>query len=226
MKSKKTKKANLESKRMIFFQIGLLISLGVMLAAFEWSSTPDIEISFQSIEDIYLEDEISVITREKEIRLKPPPVPLPKDVLNITNDDDPIENEFFGEDIEAEPWQEIEIDPYEENPEPVEDMPFIIVEDMPMFRGEGLEGFHSWVKKNLKYPEIAAENGISGKVYIQFVVNKNGKVEDAVIVRGADPSLNNEAIRVVMSSPKWSPGKQRGKSVKVLFTIPINFVLQ
>ena len=97
---------------------------------------------------------------------------------------------------------------------------------MPMFRGEGLKGFHSWVAKNLKYPEIAAENGISGKVYIQFVVNRQGKVEDAVIIRGADPSLDNEAIRVVMSSPKWSPGKQRGKSVKVQFTIPINFVLQ
>ncbi|MCK4751640.1 MAG: TonB family protein, partial [Bacteroidales bacterium] len=99
-------------------------------------------------------------------------------------------------------------------------------EDMPSFQGKGQEGFRSWIANNLRYPDIAAENGISGKVYVQFAVNSKGVVVDAVVVRGVDPALDKEASRVVMSSPKWAPGKQRGKSVKVQFTFPINFVLQ
>ena len=91
---------------------------------------------------------------------------------------------------------------------------------------EGQEGFREWIAQNLRYPEIAAENGISGKVYVQFAVNSKGEVVDAVVVRGVDPALDREAIRVVSSSPKWMPGKQRGKPVKVQVTLPINFVLQ
>ena len=83
-----------------------------------------------------------------------------------------------------------------------------------------------YIGQNLRYPEIAAENGISGRVIVQFAVNKVGTVVDAKVVRSVDPALDKEAIRVVMSSPKWTPGKQRGKAVKVLFTFPINFVLQ
>ncbi|MFC2115741.1 energy transducer TonB, partial [Bacteroidota bacterium] len=113
-----------------------------------------------------------------------------------------------------------------EEEEVAEELIFFIVEDMPSFQGKGQEGFRSWIAKNLRYPEIAAENGISGKVYVQFAVNSKGQVVDAVVVRGVDPALDKEAVRVVMSSPKWAPGKQRGKAVKVQFTFPINFVLQ
>ena len=110
--------------------------------------------------------------------------------------------------------------------EVVEEEVFFIVEDMPSFQGKGQEGFREFISKNLRYPEIAAENGISGKVYVQFAVNSKGKVVDAVVVRGVDPALDKEAVRVVISSPSWAPGKQRGKPVKVQFTFPINFVLQ
>ena len=103
---------------------------------------------------------------------------------------------------------------------------FFIVEDMPSFKGQGLNGFRNWVMANLDYPGIAAENGISGTVYVQFVVEPSGEVNKVTIMRGVDPALNNEAIRVVKTSPKWTAGKQRGKSVRVAFTFPIKFVLQ
>jgi protein TonB len=98
---------------------------------------------------------------------------------------------------------------------------------MPTFNGgDPATEFRKYIAQNLRYPEIAAENGISGRVIVQFAVNKMGSVVDAIVVRSVDPALDKEAIRVVMSSPKWTPGKQRGKAVKVLFTFPINFVLQ
>jgi TonB family protein len=103
---------------------------------------------------------------------------------------------------------------------------FYIVEEMPLFQNEDpAQSFRIYLAQNLRYPEIAKENGISGRVIIQFTVNKQGKVQDAVVVKGADPALDKEAIRVVMSSPEWTPGKQRGKNVNVLYTFPINFAL-
>ena len=97
---------------------------------------------------------------------------------------------------------------------------------MPTFQGKDVNAFRDWVAKRLKYPEIAAENGISGRVFVRFVVEPNGVVDNVTVVRGVDPALDAEAIRVVKSSPKWSPGKQRGKAVRVAYTIPIVFVLQ
>jgi protein TonB len=101
---------------------------------------------------------------------------------------------------------------------------FYIVEDMPTFNGgDPATEFRKYIARNLRYPEIAAKNGISGRVIVQFAVDRVGNVVDAVVVRNVDPALDKEAVRVVMSSPKWVPGKQRGKAVKVLFTFPINF---
>jgi protein TonB len=227
MEPKKTKKANLETKRGIFLQIGLVVVLGIMLAAFEWSSKPNMENKLGKLADMDLEEEIIPITRQQEVK-PPPPPPPPKvtEVLNIVEDDVEIEDELIIEDAEADQDMEIDIVEFEEEEEVAEEEVFFIVEDMPSFQGKGQEGFREWIAKNLRYPEIAAENGISGKVYVQFAVNSKGNVVDAIVVRGVDPALDKEAVRVVMASPKWAPGKQRGKSVKVQFTFPINFVLQ
>ena len=104
---------------------------------------------------------------------------------------------------------------------------FYIVEEMPTFNGgDAAEEFRKYIAVNLKYPEIAIQNRISGRVIVQFTINSEGKVVDAVLVRSVDPALDKEAIRVVMSSPEWTPGKLRGKDVSVLFTFPINFSLQ
>ena len=227
MELKKSKKADLENKKGIFLQIGMVIVLGIILAAFEWSSRPNMESSLGELADMDLEEEIIPITRQQDVK-PPPPPPPPKvaDVLMIVEDDVEIEDELIIEDAEADQNMQIEIVEFEEEEEVAEEEVFFIVEDMPSFQGKGQEGFRSWIAKNLRYPEIAAENGISGKVYVQFAVNSKGQVVDAVVVRGVDPALDKEASRVVMASPNWAPGKQRGKAVKVQFTFPINFVLQ
>lgn len=109
----------------------------------------------------------------------------------------------------------------------VDEEVFYVVEEMPAFNGgEPATEFRKFIGQNLQYPETATENGIEGRVIIQFAVDKNGKVVDATVVRSVDPALDKEAVRVVSSSPDWTPGKQRGKAVKVLFTFPINFVAQ
>jgi TonB family protein len=103
---------------------------------------------------------------------------------------------------------------------------FNIVEEMPKFQGQEFGAFRDYIAKNLKYPELAKEKKISGKVYVQFIVDYNGEVSWANVVRGVNPILDQEAIRVTRSSPVWEPGKQGGHNVSVLFTFPINFVLE
>ena len=132
-----------------------------------------------------------------------------------------LDNIVNGKDTEPERVFEIE-EEEEEEVEPV----FFVVEDMPRFNGGDADLFRNYVANNLQYPQIALENGISGKVIVQFTVDTHGDVVDAVVFRGVDPALDKEALRVVRSSPKWTPGKQRGKPVNVRFTYPIIFVLQ
>jgi protein TonB len=227
MEIKKSPKADLENKKGVFLQIGLVLVLALILIAFEWTSKPSTSGGIGELADLQLEEEIIPITRQQEVKPPPPPAP-PKvtEVLNIVEDDVDIEDELIIDDAEADQNMQIEIVEFSEEEEVAEEEVFFIVEDMPSFQGAGQEGFREWIAKNLRYPEIAAENGISGKVYVQFAVNSKGEVVDAIVVSGVDPALDKEAIRVVMSSPQWAPGKQRGKPVKVQFTFPINFVLQ
>jgi len=109
----------------------------------------------------------------------------------------------------------------------VEEEVFMIVEDMPKFNGQDKDAFRSYIMQNLKYPEIATENGIQGTVYVQFVVNSRGDIADVKVVRGVDPSLDEAAVKVIKGTPSgmWTPGKQRGKPVKVQFIFPVKFVL-
>ena len=228
MELKKSPKADLESKRNIFVQIGLVVSLGLCLLAFEWTTKVDQASSLGSVTQQEVEDEIIPITRQEEVK-PPPPPPPPKvvEVLNIVEDDTEIEDELEIEDTEADDQTVIDVAPViqEEEEEEAEGQVFFIVEDMPEFPGGEL-ALRKFIANAVKYPVIAQENGIQGKVYINFVVDKDGSVTNARVARGVDSSLDKEAIRVVNSLPKWKPGKQRGKAVRVSYTVPINFVLQ
>jgi len=226
MEIKKSDKANLEKKKGIFFQIGLIVVLSAVLIAFEWTSKPDTDGATMEVDEAAVEEEIIPVTRQEEVKPPPPPPPQVVEELLIVEDDVEIEDELIIEDIEADQDMAIDFSFEMEDEEQAEEEVFVIVEDMPSFRGEGQDGFRKYIAQNLNYPEIAAENGISGRVFVQFAVNSSGNVVDAVVVRGVDPALDKEALRVVNSSPKWAPGKQRGKAVKVQFTFPINFVLQ
>ncbi len=227
MELKKSDQANLEKRKSIFFQLGLAIALSLMLIAFEWTSggLSNNEFDLRDMEQV--EEEIIPITRQDQPEPpKPPEPPKVTEVLNIVDDDVEIDDELQLEDFEVDQNTEIEIMEYVEEEEEEDAEIFFIVEDMPSFQGKGQNGFRAYIFQNLKYPEIAAENGIAGKVYVKFVVEANGSVTNVELVRGVDPALDAEAIRVVKSSPKWSPGKQRGKPVRVSFTFPISFVLQ
>ena len=226
MELKKTDQADLEKRRGIFLQIGLVISLALILIAFEWTGRSNSSSDIGEIAELDVDEEIIPITRQQpEQPPPPPPPPQVVEVLNIVEDDVEIEDELNLDDLEADQDLAIEIVEFEDEEEAEEEI-FFIVEDMPSFQGKGQNGFREFIAKHLRYPEIAAENGISGRVFVQFAVNSKGLVVDSKVVRGVDPALDKEALRVVNSSPKWMPGKQRGKPVKVQFTFPIAFVLQ
>ena len=228
MELKKADKVNLEKRSSIFFEIGLVIAISLILIAFEWTSSGFKTNEYQSNQSDQAEQEIIPITRQEKPKPKPPEPPKVTEILNIVNNDVNLKDELQLEDLEANINTEVqeinyEVDDEEDNSG---EQIFFIVEDMPSFQGKGVDAFRQWVAQRLKYPEIAAENGISGKVFIQFVVEPNGVVDNVKVIRGVDPALDAEAVRVVKSSPKWKPGKQRGKAVRVAYTIPIVFVLQ
>ncbi|HCE57188.1 MAG TPA: energy transducer TonB [Prolixibacteraceae bacterium] len=228
MELKKTPKADLENKKQLYFMVGLVLALGIVLVGFEWTSKPDKASSLGSLTAVAVEEEIIPITREMEVKPPPPPPPKVVEVLNIVDDDVKIDDELEIEDSEADDKTLIDVAPVvaakEEEEEETAEV-FFIVEDMPEFPG-GEMALRAFIGNAIKYPVIAQENGIQGKVYVTFVVGKDGSVSNATIARGVDASLDKEALRVVNTLPKWKPGKQRGKPVNVSYTVPINFQLQ
>jgi protein TonB len=226
MESKKSKKASLENKRSLFFQIGLALAMGFILLCFEWTTT-DVKVgSLGELQDLAGEEEIIPITRQE--MQKPPEPPKPQKVileLNIVEDDIELDDEFEIEDFEASQDDEIEIIAMEEEEESEAEI-FFIVEDMPTFQGGDLSTFRDYIQSSIDYPPMAMENGISGTVYVNFVVNSKGEIANISIVRGVDPALDNEVIRALKASPKWKPGEQRGIKVSVTMSIPVKFILQ
>ncbi len=227
MELKKSDKANLDKKRGLFIEIGLLIALGFAFVAFEWQSAPRTESMIEAKIEAPIEEEIVPITRQDQPPPPPPEPPKIADILDIVADDVHVDSNIQ---IDVEADQNLEIDIVEFKEVAVEEVDeeeiFTIVEDMPLFNGKSAEeGFREYVAKNTQYPAVAQENGISGRVMVEFTIDKSGNLIDAKVVRGVDPSLDNEALRVIRSSPKWVPGKQRGKTVKVKYTFPVGFKL-
>ncbi|NLB93102.1 MAG: energy transducer TonB, partial [Bacteroidales bacterium] len=206
-----------------------IIALGAIFAAFEYKTHTKKADSLGQIQAMDVEDEIIPITREQE-QQPPPPPPPPQvvEVLNIVDDDVEIKDELI---IDTEVTKDMIIDvapvvsTVAKEEEEEETQVFFIVEDMPEFPG-GEAALRQFIANEIKYPVIAQENGIQGRVYVTFVVNTDGSIADAKIARGVDPSLDKEALRVVSTLPRWKPGMQRGKAVRVSYTVPINFVLQ
>jgi len=226
MESKKTDKAELEKKKGLFLEIGYVIALALVLLGFEWTKS-DVNISSLGVlPDLAGEEEIVPITRQ-ELQ-KPIIPPKPQKVileLNIVEDDVELEDDLVIDDFEASQDDEIEVMVMQEEEESEAEV-FYIVEDMPLFQGQGLEAFRSYIQASIKYPPIAMENGISGIVYVNFVVNKKGEISSISVMRGVDPSLDNEVLRALKGAPKWTPGMQRGKPVNVSMSIPVKFILQ
>ncbi|KXB08907.1 energy transducer TonB [candidate division MSBL1 archaeon SCGC-AAA382M17] len=228
MEHKKSKKADLERKKGLFLEIGFVVALGLVLLAFEWTSRPKKIEGFQQEREGDIVQEDVPITRQKKEKKPPPPPPQSTDVLNIVDDDVEIEDELRLEETEADENTEVSIDAFaqKEEEEEEEEQIFVVVEDMPQFKGGGINAFRKYVQENIEYPTVAAENGIEGTVFIKFVVDTDGGISNVTVMRGVDPALNEEAMSVIRNAPKWEPGQQRGQPVRVQFTIPIVFKLQ
>ena len=229
MEVKKSQKASLENKRLLFVEIGFVIALLVTLLAFEWSSKEKADTSLLAENKELIEEEIIPITQETP---PPPPelakIPILSDQIDIIDDDIKINDNIINTEDDASLGVEIQ-DYVEEVKEEVveeETIPFQLVEEKPKFQGGDANDFTKWVNQRLVYPDVAKENGVQGRVMLQFTVNTDGSVSGVKVLRGVDPSLDKEAVRVVSMSPKWTPGKQRDRKVKVTYTFPVIFQLR
>ena len=229
MEIKKTEKASLENKRLIFAELGLIAALLVVFAGFE-SSTRAKEVALLQ-DNTVIDDEDDIVAIPLDT---PPPAPeapsLPmlSDELEIVDDDVTVDLDFQSLDDTDVPVDIQEYVRQEVVEEEVEDdtIPFVTVEQKPTFNGKDANEFAKWVNSKLVYPEVAKENGVEGRVILQFTIGKDGRLQDVKVLRTPDESLAQEAVRVVSSSPKWEPGRQRDRAVKVSYTFPVIYRLR
>ena len=229
MEVKKSEKASLENKRLLFVEIGFVVALLAVLAAFEWSSREKADSGLLAENTEIIEEEMIPITQETP---PPPPemakIPILSDQIDIIDDDIKVNDNIIN--LEDDSSLGVEIQDYVEevHEEVVEEetIPFQLVEEKPKFQGGDANDFTKWVNQRLVYPEVAKENGVQGRVMLQFTVGTDGSVSGVKVLRGVDPSLDKEAVRVVSMSPKWTPGKQRDRKVKVTYTFPVIFQLR
>ena len=229
MEIKKTPKANLENRRLIFTEIGLVVALLLVLGAFSMGSKEKKIADLQEVEQqVEIEDMVPITQETPPPPPDQPKIPVLSDEIDIVDDDIKVDNEFLS--LEDDNSLGVEIMDYvEEVEEEVveeEAIPFALVEEKPTFQGKDANEFSKWVNSHLEYPEIAKENGVQGRVVVSFVVERDGHITDVQIARSVDPSLDKEAQRVVKSMPKWIPGKQNGSAVRVKFNVPVSFRLQ
>ena len=221
MELKKNKKYDLESKRPIFFGIGMIISLTLTLVAFEWKSEVE-----PVIDDFAIENYIDPIYEPPKTKILPPPPPqkpvIIKPVIEEPKEEDmPIVDVDVKEDDDV-PIVDIPIDVPEEV---VEEPPRSIAEVMPSFKG-GIENFYKFIGENVKYPKQAQRMGIEGRVFVKFVVEKDGSLSNIHVVKGIGAGCDEEALRVMEKIPAFIPGKQGDVRVRVQMIVPINFTLQ
>ena len=231
MEVKKSPKASLENKRFLFTEIGFVIALLAVLFAFDYSSkekkVATLETETAAVE---VEDMIPITQETPPPPEAAPKIPILSDQIDVVDDNIKIDDNMF-QNLEDDANSGVEIMDYiesapEEETIEEEAIPFQLVEEKHSFNGGDANEFSKWVNSRLVYPEIAKENGVQGRVTLQFTVNADGSVSNVKVLRGVDSSLDKEAVRVVSSSPKWKPGKQRDRAVKVTYTFPVIFQLR
>ena len=230
MEIKKTERASMDNKRFLFTEIGMIIALLIVWGAFSYTSREKKVATLEADQTVVEVEDMVPITEETP----PPPeaapkIPILSDQIDIVDDNIKVDDSMFQNIEDSNEGFEImdysESAPEEETLEE-EAIPFQLVEEKPSFNGGDANDFSKWVNTRLVYPEIAKENGVQGRVTLQFTVNADGTVSNVKVLRGVDSSLDKEAVRVVSSSPKWKPGKQRDRAVKVTYTFPVIFQLR
>ena len=227
MEIKKSPKADLEGKKTTNLFIGAIMVLAVLFVGFEWSERDRKVVTDSGIQEVVFEEEVIPITEQEQPQQAPPPPQAPpaEEVLNIIENDSQVEESTIQASDDTQAAVEVKYTPVEVEEEEVDEQQiFQVVEENPEFPG-GMKECMKFLNNNIKYPQISQENGVQGRVIIQFVVNADGSIVDPVVVRGVDPYLDKEALRVIKLMPKWKPGKQRGKAVRVRYTQPVLFRL-
>ncbi len=226
MEIKKSPKADLKNKRGLLLEIGLVVSLLLVIAAFKYTPKEK-RIEKVDLQAPIVEEQIVEITRQDQKPPEPPrkvEVKVIADLLQVVTNDTKITTEVdfteFDEDVEVVQTVGVEEEVVED------DQPFLIAETMPSFQGGDLNTFRAWVQQNVRFPQIALENGIQGRVVLSFVIEKDGRLTNIQVLQTPDRSLSEEAIRVLSKSPKWTPGKQRNQVVRVKYTLPVDFRVQ
>ena len=229
MELKKNPKADLENRRGLYLEIGLVVILVAALVAFNIKSYDQKQV--EAVQRTAMDEVEDIVIQTQQEELPPPPPPEAPEVtteINIIEDDAESKNEIDMSSFQRqEEATNIEITPVkvEEEEEEDEQIIFQVVENDPEFPG-GLEAMYKFLAQNIKYPQLARENNITGRVYVTFVVEKDGSVSGVRVLRDIGGGCGAEAVRVVKSMPKWTPGKQRGKAVRVQYNLPVNFNLQ
>ena len=230
METKKSVQASLENKRLLFTEVGFVVALGVLLFFMEASTAPSkVAILEDNTVAVNEADIVSIAMPEPPAPPVAPEIPEISDMLDIVDDDIIVDDIFVN--LTEDNGQAVLIKEYMEKPvveeeEEDEVIPIMIVETRPTFNGGEANEFSKWVNSRLIYPEQAKEMGLQGRVTIQFTIGTDGSVSNVRVLKGADPILDREAVRVVSSSPRWSPGKNRDRAVKVSYTFPVIFRLR
>lgn len=227
MEIKKSERADLERGKSTSLLIGLVMALSVLFVALEWTQR-EIEDNSEiySVGDVSLVEEMVPITIPEKKTTPPPPAAVTKaEIIEIVDNDAEIEEETLASLEDNAEWVDLnELEVFEVEEEPEDDTPFQVVEDMPEFPG-GEAALLKYLRDHIKYPRICQENNIQGRVIVSFVVEKDGSVSTPEVMKSVNPQLDKEAVRVISSLPKFKPGQQRGKPVRVKYTVPVSFKL-
>ena len=228
MEIKKSPKADLESKKLTFTLVGLVLTLFVVWRVFEYKSYDKQTVDNLQTKVEVIEEEMVEITKQEQPKVQPPQPKPQVTQIEVVEDDVEVEDEI---DINAEVDQDEVIEEYEFTPPEIEEEEIVeaeifkVVEEMPEFPG-GAAKMMEYIQKNIKYPMMARESDIQGRVFVSFVVEPDGSITNVAVLRGIGGGCDEEALRVVRSMPNWKPGKQRGSAVRCSFTVPIVFKLQ
>jgi protein TonB len=223
MEAKKTRRADLQNRRVLFMEIGLLVALIFVVAAFSWGQEEKVVVAMT--DNVVAADQEMIVNTEQEQKpqeVRPQVNQVLSEFIDVVRNETQITTEYsfddFSEDFVVEVPTVVE--------EVVEDVPIYNAEEMPTFQGGDLNSFRTWVQGRLQYPRMAIENSIQGKVTLKFVIERDGSLTNIEEIQSPDRSLTEEAIRVLKQSPKWSPGKQRNRPVRVFYILPVEFQLQ
>ena len=221
MELKKNEDKRVERKMPLFYLVGLNVALFFTIVAFEWKTTDGGIIDLDNLTQETDWVDPPVIIPQPPVPV--PPMPKPQVIITeVVEEPEKMPEVIIDQNKVNEPIPEFDFEPTP--PDPIEEAPFIIVEDMPEFPG-GMDAFYKFIGKKVKYPAQARRMGIEGRVYLQFVIEKDGSIGDLFVAKGVGAGLDEESLRVMNLVPNFKPGKQRGKPVRVQMTIPINFRL-